>query len=221
MTKRPFDLPTALDRISKAVQPYPKAAMFEMAEKGYKSLFEQLVGCIISIRTLDEVSLPASLRLLQKARTPLEISQLTVQQIQALIEPCSFAERKAGQILAIAEQVEAHYQGDLPCDEQLLLSFNGVGVKCAHLALGVGCGVPAISVDTHVHRVTNRWGIISTRSPEESTLALEKIVPQEYWIRLNELLMPFGKHICVAQRPFCSTCPVLEMCQQVGVTSPR
>ncbi len=195
--------------------------MFALADQGYKSLFEQLVGCIISIRTLDEVSLPASLRLLNAARTPLEISQLTAQQIQSLIEPCSFAERKAGQIQAIAEQVVTHYQSDLPCDEQLLLSFNGVGVKCAHLALGLGCGMPAISVDSHVHRITNRWGLAATRTPEETTLALEKSVPKPEWIRLNELLVPFGKHICTPLRPRCSACPVLEMCQQVGVSAPR
>jgi endonuclease III len=219
MEKIPFDLPSTLDRIRQAVQPFPKAAMFELAEKGYKSLFEQLIGCIISIRTLDEVSLPVTLRLFGVAHTPAQIAQLSPQQIQQLIAPSSFAERKAGQILAIAQQVAALYQGDLPCDEQLLLSFNGVGVKCAHLALGVACGQPAISVDIHVHRITNRWGYVATATPEQTTLALEQILPRAYWIEINQLLVPFGKHICTPRIPHCSSCPIVEMCRQVGVTS--
>ncbi len=217
MEKKPFDIPVAIERIRETVKPYPKAAMFELAERGHRTLFEQLVACIISIRTLDEVSLPAALRLFEQAHTPAEIAALSPQQIQALIEPCSFAERKAGQIQAIAHQVVANYPNDLPCDEDLLMSFNGVGVKCAHLALGVACNEPAISVDTHVHRITNRWGILATRTPEQTTLELEKILPKEYWIEINRLLVPFGKHVCTAVRPKCSACPVLEMCRQVGV----
>ncbi|HEY3343350.1 MAG TPA: endonuclease III [Anaerolineaceae bacterium] len=219
MEKIPFDLPTVMERIRKAVQPFPKAAMFELAEKGYNTLFEQLIGCIISIRTLDEVSLPVTLRLFADAHTPEQIAQLTPQKIQQIIAPSSFAERKAGQILAIAQQVVAQYQGDLPCDEQVLLSFNGVGVKCAHLALGVACGQPAISVDIHVHRITNRWGYVSTATPEQTTLALEQILPRAYWIEINQILVPFGKHICTLHLPHCSTCPIQETCRQIGVTS--
>lgn len=219
MEKIPFDLPTVMERIRKAVQPFPKAAMFELAEKGYNTLFEQLIGCIISIRTLDEVSLLVTLRLFADAHTPEQIAQLTPQKIQQIIAPSSFAERKAGQILAIAQQVVAQYQGDLPCDEQVLLSFNGVGVKCAHLALGVACGQPAISVDIHVHRITNRWGYVSTATPEQTTLALEQILPRAYWIEINQILVPFGKHICTLHLPHCSTCPIQETCRQIGVTS--
>jgi endonuclease-3 len=219
MEKIPFDLPTVMERIRKAVQPFPKAAMFELAEKGYNTLFEQLIGCIISIRTLDEVSLLVTLRLFADAHTPEQIAQLTPQKIQQIIAPSSFAERKAGQILAIAQQVVVQYQGDLPCDEQVLLSFNGVGVKCAHLALGVACGQPAISVYIHVHRITNRWGYVSTATPEQTTLALEQILPRAYWIEINQILVPFGKHICTLHLPHCSTCPIQETCRQIGVTS--
>jgi endonuclease III len=219
MQKQPFEISSAMGRIRQAVQPFPKAAMFELAEKGYKTLFQQLIGCIISIRTYDEVSLPTAVRLFEVAPGPQQIAQLTQQQIFKLIAPSSFAERKAGQILAIAQQVIDRYQGELPCDEQILLSFNGVGLKCAHLALGVACGQPFISVDIHVHRVTNRWGYVSTASPEQTGLALEQILPQPYWIEINQLLVPFGKHICTASLPHCSSCPLLDMCRQVGVTA--
>jgi endonuclease III len=219
MQKNPFDVSIAMQHIDIAVQPYPKAAMFELAERGYRSLFEQLIGCIISIRTLDEVSLPVTRRLFEVARTPAAIARLNPQQIQLIIEPSSFAARKAGQIQAIAQQVVAIYQGELPCDEQVLLSFNGVGLKCAHLALGVACGQLAISVDTHVHRITNRWGYVSTATPEQTTLALEQKLPRAYWIEINRLLVPFGKHICTPRLPHCTTCPIQEMCPQIGVSS--
>jgi endonuclease-3 len=101
------------------------------------------------------------------------------------------------------------------------MGFKGVGPKCAHLALGVACHLPYISVDIHVHRVTNRWGYVSARSPEGTMVELMAILPQAYWIEINRLLVPFGKHICTGTLPRCSTCPVLEMCRQVGVTEHR
>lgn len=215
--KRPLDIDRALNLILEAVRPYPKAAMFELAEQGYSSLFEQLIACIISIRTLDEVSLPIARRLLERARSPAALARLTTGEIDQLISPCTFHARKAIQIQTIAQRVVEQYGGDLPCDEGVLLSFSGVGVKCAHLALGVGCKQSWISVDIHVHRVTNRWGYVSTSTPEQTMLALEKQLPQKDWIEINRLLVPFGKHICTGELPHCTACPVLEMCQQVGV----
>ena len=96
-----------------------------------------------------------------------------------------------------------------------------MGVKCAHLALGIACGAETISVDVHVFRVTCRWGIVSAPSPEQATLALEAVLPRRYWVEINRLLVPFGKHICTGRLPHCSTCPLLDMCPQVGVTSHR
>ncbi len=109
----------------------------------------------------------------------------------------------------------------MPCDEATLLSFHGVGIKCAHLVLGFACGQPRIGVDIHVHRVTNRWGYVATPTPEKTHAALAAKLPTEYAVEINRLLVPFGKHLCTGLRPKCSTCPVLEMCQQVGVTSHR
>jgi endonuclease-3 len=210
-----------LSLIHAVVGPYPKAAMFELAELGYDSLFEQLIACIISIRTRDEDSLPIARRLLDQARTPAEMAQLTTDEIDRLISPSTFHERKAFQIQAIARQVAEQFGGELPCDEQVLLSFSGVGVKCAHLALGIACRQPWISVDIHVHRVTNRWGYVAASTPEKTMLELEGKLPREHWIDINRLLVPFGKHICTGQLPRCSICPVLKMCRQVGVSRHR
>ena len=217
MPKEPFDIDQALERIRVAVAPFPKAAMFELAEEGFNSPFEQLIACIISIRTYDEVMLPTARQFFARARTPQEVSRLTPAKIDALIVGSSFHERKAQQIHALAQRVVDEYGGTLPCDSEVLLSFEGVGPKCTNLVLGIACGEAHIGVDIHVHRVTNRWGYVQTSTPEKTMVALEAKVPQAYWVEINRLLVPFGKHICTGQRPRCSTCPVLAMCQQVGV----
>jgi len=219
--KKSFDIDRALKLIGKAVQPWPKAAMFELAEDGFNSPFEQLVACIISIRTYDEVSLPTARKLFMRARTPAQMIKLTSEEIDELIHACTFHERKAVQIHAIARRVLDEFEGNLPCDSETLLSFSGVGPKCANLVLGIACGKPYISVDIHVHRVTNRWGYVKATAPEKTMLALEANLPRKHWIDINRLLVPFGKHICTGTLPKCSTCPVLDMCQQVGVKAHR
>ena len=220
-SKRPHDIDEMMGRIRAAVQTLPPAAMFELAEEGYDSLFEQLLGCILSIRTYDEVTLRTARRLFAQARTPAEIVRLTPRQIDELIRPVTFHQRKAVEIHALARRVMDEHGGELPCDRHVLLSFVGVGPKCAHLSLSIACGHNLISVDTHVHRVTNRWGYVQTNFPEQTVPALEGKLPQSYWVEINRLLVPFGKHICTGQLPRCSICPVLDMCQQVGVTAHR
>jgi len=219
--KKTFDIGLALKLISEAVRPFPKAAMFELAEDGFDSPFEQLVACMISIRTYDEVSLPTARKLFARARTPAQMSKMTPKEIDSLINTSTFHERKAAQIHVIAKRIMDEYDGNLPCDSETLLSFSGVGPKCAHLVLGIACGQPYISVDIHVHRVTNRWGYVKASTPEKTMAALEAKLPQKHWIDINRLLVPFGKHICTGTLPKCSTCPVLDMCQQVGVKAHR
>ncbi len=222
IAEKPFDIDTAIGQIEEAVRPYPKAALFELAGDGFASVFEQLVACIISIRTRDEVTLPTARRLFERARTPAAIARLEPEELDHLIDDSSFHERKAIQIHAIARRVVEEHEGDLPCDRSLLLSFDGVGPKCAGLALGIACKKPEhIPVDVHVHRVTNRWGYVQARTPEKTMQALQDKLPREYWLDINRLLVPFGKHICTGQRPHCSTCPLVDMCQQVSVQNPR
>jgi endonuclease-3 len=218
---RSFPVGRALARIRRTVRPLPKAAMFALADEGYRGLFEQLVACILSIRTRDEVSLVAARRLFERARTPDAVAALTTAAIDRVIGDTSFHEAKAAQIREIARRTVVEHGGTLPCDEGTLRDFRGVGPKCAHLALGVACGERLISVDIHVHRVTNRWGYVREPTPERTMVALARALPRRYWIEINALLVPFGKHICTGRLPKCSTCPVLEYCAQVGVTSHR
>lgn len=221
MEKIPIDIDRIMDSIREAVKPYPKAALFELAEDGFKTSFEQLIACVISIRTLDEVTLVAARRLFARGRTPAELAALDPREIDRLIYPSTFHERKAPQIVAIARRILDEFAGELPCDAETLMSFAGVGLKCANLTLGIACDLPRVSADVHVHRVTNRWGYVQTSAPERTSQVLEEKLPVRYWVEINRLLVPFGKHICTGKLPRCSTCPVLMMCRQVGVTRYR
>jgi endonuclease III len=219
--KLPFDIDEVMRRIRAAVKDVPDAAMFALRELGYGTLFQQLVACIISIRTTDEVSLPTALALLEQAPTPADVAALEVSEIDAAIRSATFHAPKAAQIHAIARRAVEEYDGELPADAEVLQSFAGVGPKCANLALGVARNVRRVSVDVHVWRVVNRWGYVAARTPEATMLALEEVLPQKYWIEINRRLVPFGKHVCTGVRPKCSVCPVLEYCRQVGVTEHR
>jgi endonuclease-3 len=219
--KRPFEIVEAVRRLRQAVAPYPKAALFELAAEGYDAVFEILVACIISIRTRDETTLPVARALFARVRTPAEVAALSEAQLDRLIKACKFHRPKAKTIRAVARRTVAEFGGTIPCDREVLLSFRGVGPKCANLVLGISCNQPSIGVDIHVHRVTNRWGYVEARTPEKTMAALMEKLPRRYWVEINALLVPFGKHICTGSRPKCSTCPLLDMCQQVGVTSHR
>jgi endonuclease-3 len=219
--KRPFDIDEVMRRIRAAVADLPDAAMFALRDLGFGTLFQQLVACIISIRTTDEVSLPTALALLEQAPTPADVAALDIEDIDEAIRSVSFHGPKAAQIHAIARRAVEEFGGELPDDAEVLQSFAGVGPKCANLALGVARDVPRISVDVHVWRVANRWGYVSGRTPEATLVALERVLPRKYWIEINRRLVPFGKHVCTGTRPKCSTCPVIEFCRQEGVTEHR
>ena len=220
--KLPFDIDEMMKRVRRAVRERPKAVLFELAERGYGSPFEILVACIITIRTLEEVSLPTSLKLFEVAHTPEQIAALTPREIDELIHACTFHGPKARTIHSIARRVVEEFGGELPCDFETLTSFSGVGPKCANLARGIACDKPGgIPVDIHVHRVTNRWGYVSATTPEKTMAALEAVLPRKYWVEINKLMVPFGKFVCTGKLPKCSTCPVLEYCRQVGVTAHR
>jgi endonuclease-3 len=219
--KRPHDISAMLRRIRTTVRDFADAAMFALAAEGHTSVFEQLVACIISIRTRDEVMLELARGLFERAPTPQAMARLDPATIDALIGTSSFHEAKARQIHEIARRTVSEFDGKLPCDFEVLTSFRGVGPKCANLALGIACGHSRIGVDIHVHRVTNRWGYVAESTPERTMVALEKKLPERYWVEINRLLVPFGKHVCTGVRPKCSTCPVLEYCRQVGVTEHR
>ena len=215
--KTPWDWETALPLLREAVAPYPPAALFALAEQGYQTLFEVAVGCILSVRTRDEDLMHIVPRLFAVARTPQQIADLNEAELIRLIAGTQFPEPKARQIQSIARIALAN-DNELFCDLADLLALPGVGPKCAHLSRGIACGISnSVPVDVHVFRITNRWGIVAEKTPEKTGDALQPLVPAPYRLELNRLLVPFGKHICTANRPQCLTCPVRFMCKQVGL----
>ncbi|MFP4346567.1 MAG: endonuclease III domain-containing protein [Anaerolineales bacterium] len=219
--KENFDIDAVIEGVREAVEPYPPAALFQLADEGHDSPFEQLAACIISIRTRDEVTVPTARSLFELATTPQALLRHSVAEIDEAIHAGSFHENKAENIREIARRVVEKHGGKVPCDDEILQGFHGVGPKCAHLVLGIACGEPVISVDVHVHRVTNRWGYVSTSSPEQTMRALREVLPERYRVAINRLLVPFGKHVCTRRKPCCSDCPVLPRCEQVGVEEHR
>ena len=182
-------------RVRDAVRDYPKAVLFELADRGYDSPFQILVACVITIRTLEEVSLPTALRLFQTASTPAEVAKLGPHEIDALIRTCTFHAPKSRTIHGIARQAIQRFGGEIPCDFDALTSLSGVGPKCANLVLGIACHKPSgIPVDIHVHRVVNRWGYVRASTPEKTMAELQNVLPRRYWLEINKLMVPFGKH---------------------------
>jgi endonuclease-3 len=219
--KEPFDFDEAFRRLRAAVAGFPKAAMFELRDRGHGSLFEQLVASLISARTRDETTTPVCLRLFAVARTPGEMAALDEASLVRLLHGATFPEPKARDILALSRRIVEELGGVVPDTPEGLMAFRGVGPKIAALALGVALGQPHIAVDIHVHRVTNRWGIQATSTPERTQAALAAVLPERYRAEINERLVPFGKHVCTGERPHCSRCPLLSMCRQIGVTTHR
>jgi endonuclease-3 len=183
--------------------------------------FRLLVACVISLRTKDAVTAAASARLFAVAATPEAVAALAEPRIAELIFPAGFYNTKARQIRAIAGVIVAGHGGRVPADREALLAFPGVGRKTANLVLGLGFGIPAICVDTHVHRISNRLGLVATRTPEQTEHALEQVLPPRLWIDINDLLVTFGQHVCHPTSPRCSTCPLASRCPRLGVTRSR
>ncbi|QDJ08388.1 Endonuclease III [Roseomonas mucosa] len=219
--REPFDFDEAFRRLRRAVAEVPKAAMFELRDRGYGSLFEQLVASLISARTRDETTIPVCLRLFAAARTPEAMAALEEAELVRLLHGATFPEPKARDLIALSRRIAGEFGGIVPDTVEGLMAFRGVGPKIASLALGVALGQAHIAVDIHVHRVTNRWGIVATGTPDRTQAALVEILPRRYWVEINERLVPFGKHVCTGERPRCSSCLLLSMCRQVGVTTHR
>lgn len=180
-----------------------------------------LVGCIISLRTKDEVTYPATERLFAKAKTPREMLRLREASIAKTIYPAGFYRTKARQIRALSGILERRHAGRVPDTIDELLTLPGVGRKTANLTVTLGYGKPGICVDTHVHRIANRLGWVATRTPDETEAALRARLPRCWWIRINETLVRHGQQVCKPISPLCSVCPVTRNCGRVGVARMR
>lgn len=186
-----------------------------------KDPFKVLLSVIISLRTKDEVTIEASKRLFELLKKPEDIYNISINQIGEAIYPCGFYRRKSIQIDKICRKLVEEFNYIIPQSIDTLLTFEGIGRKSANLILSEGYQIPAMCVDTHVHRISNRFGYINTKNPEESEFKLREILPKKYWIRYNSLLVAFGQSICRPISPHCSICPVLNYCNRVGIDKSR
>ncbi|MEX0998885.1 MAG: endonuclease III [Thermodesulfobacteriota bacterium] len=186
-----------------------------------KDPFKVLISTVLSLRTKDETTAVASRRLFELADNPSEMLKLSEKQIIDAIYPVGFYKTKAKNIRSICSDLITKYDSIVPDDIDELLKFNGVGRKTANLVVTLGYDKPGICVDTHVHRISNRFGYIKTKAPDETETALRKKLPKEYWIDYNNLLVSFGQHLCRPISPKCSICPVIKFCDRVGVTKSR
>ena len=183
--------------------------------------FRVLIACLLSLRTKDETTGPASARLFTLADTPQAMLRLTPRQIERAIFPVGFYRTKARVILGVCRDLLDRFGGQVPDEIDALLTLKGVGRKTANLVVTQGFNKPGLCVDVHVHRISNRWGYVKTRNPEETEMALRGRLPRRYWIGYNDLLVAFGQNVCQPLSPKCSECPVSRGCPRLGVTHSR
>ena len=171
-----------------------------------------LISCILSLRTNDRTTYPATLRMLELAKTPHEMKAVKADDLAKAIYPVGFYENKAKQIIELSRQLDEELGGVVPDEIEDLIKFNGVGRKTANLVLSRGFNKPAICVDVHVHRIFNRLGYVNTKTPEETEFALRKKLPVKYWIDINTLMVTHGQNVCKPIKPNCSVCPIAGHC---------
>lgn len=210
----------AIRRIREAVAARRLPSVSGIADRG-DDPFRILVSTVISLRTKDEVTADAAERLFSRASSPQEMLRLSDEELQRLIYPAGFYRNKARNILAISRILIDEHGGKVPRSRDALLKLPGVGLKTANLTLSLGYGLPYICVDTHVHRISNRLGWVATTEPDRTERELSGVLPEEYHIEINELFVKFGQLLCTPQSPWCSRCPLANLCPRIGVTRSR
>lgn len=206
------DISKIIDILTKEKQPQSE---FVKLMDSFKNPYLVLIACILSLRTNDKTTYPATLRMLELAKTPEEMMNVSEQDLAKAIYPVGFYKNKAGQIIELSKILVEKYSSAVPDSIEELCKFRGVGRKTANLVLSLGFGKPAICVDVHVHRIFNRLGYIKTSNPEETEFALRDKLPLEFWIPINTLLVTHGQNVCKPINPKCDSCPVSDFCDKI------
>ena len=216
---REFNIVEGLKKLKKAVRKFRTPSVTVIAKKN--DPFAVLVSCIISLRTRDEVTELASTRLFALAKLPAELLELSNSKIEKAIYPAAFYRNKTKSLKELCQVLVKEYSGKVPDKLEELLKLKGVGRKTANLTLILGHNKPGICVDIHVHRISNRWGYVKTKSPNETEMVLREILPKRFWKGYNDLLVSFGQNLCKPVSPFCSSCPVEDQCPKIGINRSR
>ena len=194
---------------------------FQVVKEFGRDPFLILISCLLSLRTKDIVSWPASRRLFALAKTPQELLEIPIDRLEEVIRSVGFYRKRARQLHTVSQELIEQFGGTVPSTEKELLSLSGVGRKTTNLVLGEAFAVSAICVDVHVHRISNRLGLVKTNTPEQTEEVLRAILPKCYWIEVNRLLVVWGQNICTPRSPHCSSCPIKEICLQARVLESR
>lgn len=218
VTNKNIDRVVALLRATLKGLPDPSVTM---VGKKWKTPFHVLISCLLSLRTKDETTLPASERLFALANTPTQMLTLSRERIAKTIYPVGFYKTKAATIHGVCKDILEKFGGQVPSDLDVLMTMKGVGRKTANLVLTEGFGIPAICVDTHVHRISNRFGYVKTGDPHETEEVLRKQLPRKYWIDYNAMLVLWGQNVCKPVSPLCSQCPLAALCARREVNHSR
>lgn len=214
------DFGEIVKRVKQSVEDHQIPSVSDIASLD-RDPFQILISTVISLRTKDEVTAAAARRLFDAAPTPQLMDLLPAERIQALIYPAGFYRNKAENIKKITRIILQEYAGQVPSTQEALLKMPGVGLKTANLTLSLGFGLPYICVDIHVHRISNRLGWVQTEKPDDTERELSRVLPQKYWIEINELFVRFGQSVCTPVSPWCSKCPLEAACPKNGVSRRR
>jgi len=224
-TRRPFKVtPETVGDLIKTLRreaPSWNAPIVTLVAAHTRDPFQTLISCILSLRTKDETTAVATKRLFERASTPEAILKIPVRGLERLIFPVGFYRTKARVIRGISSDLKARYGGKVPDDLDALLTLKGVGRKTANLVVTEAFRKPGICVDTHVHRISNRWGLVETTTPDKTEMALREVLPRRHWLTYNSLLVAFGQTLCHPTSPWCSRCPIEHRCPRLGVVRSR
>lgn len=215
------NLPKILAILRREVKSWKQPIVGTFVGADEQSAFRILISTVLSLRTQDATTEKASKRLFTAAGSPSEMLKLSASEIEKLVYPVGFYRTKAKNILSISRILLDKFGGRVPDDLDVLLTLPGVGRKTANLVVTVGYGKPGICVDTHVHRISNRWGLVKTKTPDETEMELRRVLPSKYWIQFNDILVCFGQNLCQPVSPHCSRCKIRAFCPRLGVKKSR
>jgi len=218
---RQVQITVALRIVKREIRQWEEPVLGVVARESNRDPFRILMSCLLSLRTKDKTTREASAKLFALAHQPATMLTLPLQKIERAIYPVGFYRTKAKSIHAICRRLLDVYGGTVPDSIEELVTLSGVGRKTANLVVTVGYGKPGICVDIHVHRISNRWGYVRTKTPEETEEALRQKLPKQHWITFNDLLVPYGQNLCQPVSPFCSKCKLRDFCDRVGVKQSR
>ena len=211
----------AIRIVRREIRQWREPVVGVVARESNRDPFRILISCLLSLRTKDKTTGEASARLFALAHEPATMLKLSLEKIEQAIYPVGFYRTKAKSIHQICRRLLEVYDGIVPDSIDELVTLSGVGRKTANLVVTVGYQKPGICVDIHVHRISNRWGYVKTKTPDETEEALRRTLPKRYWVTFNDLLVPYGQNLCQPVSPYCSRCKLTELCDRVGVKKSR